>query len=123
MIQMQTKLQTMDNSGANIVQCIKSLGGSFKKVSHSGEYIVLSIKTLRLIRKVRAGEVHFGLVTRTKKKKKFKDGTVSNFNNNSIILLNKKKKILGTRIFGPISRNLRRKKFLRILLLCGKKIY
>jgi large subunit ribosomal protein L14 len=123
MIQTETQLQTMDNSGANIVQCIKTLGGSFKAVSHSGEYILVSIKSLRLIRKVKTGEIYLGLITRTKKTTKFKDGSHSKFNTNSIILLNKKKKVLGTRIFGPVSRKLRRKKFLRILLMCGKKIY
>ena len=123
MIQTETQLQTMDNSGARTVQCIKTLGGSFRTFSRSGDYILVSIKTLRLIRKVQRGEIYLGLITRTKKNTKFKDGSVSNFNKNSIILVNKQKKVLGTRIFGPVSRKLRRKKFLRILLMCGKKIY
>ena len=123
MIQVETQLQTMDNSGARTVQCIKTLGGSFRTFSGSGDYILVSIKTLRLIRKVQRGEIYLGLITRTKKNTKFKDGSVSHFNKNSIILVNKQKKVLGTRIFGPVSRKLRRKKFLRILLMCGKKIY
>ena len=123
MIQTETKLQTMDNSGARIVQCIKTLGGSFKSFSQSGEYILVSIKTLRLIRKVKPGEIYLGLITRTKKNTKFQDGTVSNYNKNALILVNRQKKVLGTRIFGPISRKLRKKKFLRLLLMCGKKIY
>ena len=123
MIQTETQLQTMDNSGARTVQCIKTLGGSFKKFSQSSDYILVSIKTLRLIRKVKPGEIYLGLITRTKKNTKFKDGSISNFNTNSLILVNRQKKILGTRVFGPVSRKLRKKKFLRILLMCGKKIY
>lgn len=123
MIQVQTKFKTMDNSGAQIVQCIKTLGGSNRVFSYCGDYILISIKTLRLVRKVQTGEIHLGLITRSQQNTKFKDGSFSKFNSNSIILLNKKKKILGTRIFGPVSRNLRKKKFLRILIMCGKKIY
>lgn len=123
MIQVQTKLKTMDNSGARIAQCIKALGGFNRVFSYSGDYILVSIKILRLVRKVQAGEIHLGLITRSKQNTKFKDGSFSKFNTNSIILLNKKKKVLGTRIFGPVSRKLRKKKFLRILIMCGKKIY
>ena len=123
MIQMNTQLKTMDNSGARIVQCIKTLGGFNRSVSHSGDYILVSIKSLRLVRKVRPGEMHLGLITRTKKETKFKDGSFSNFNSNSIVLVNRKKRVLGTRVFGPVSRKLRKKKFLRILLMCGNKIY
>lgn len=123
MIQTETQLQTMDNSGARVVQCIKTLGGSFKSFSQSGDYILISIKTLRLIRKVKPGEIYLGLITHTKKNTKFKDGSVSNFNKNALILVNKQKKVLGTRIFGPVSRKLRKKKFLRILLMCRQKIY
>lgn len=123
MIQTETQLKTMDNSGARTVQCIKTLGGSFRTFSKCGDYILVSIKNLRLVRKVKTGEVYLGLITRTKKNIKFKDGTVSNFDTNSIILVNRQKKVLGTRIFGPVSRKLRKKKFLRILLMCGKKIY
>ena len=123
MIQTESQLQTMDTSGARIVQCIKTLGGSFRTYSQCGDYILVSIKTLRLIRKVKPGEIYLGLITRTKKNIKFNDGTVSNFDTNAIILVNRQKKVLGTRVFGPVSRKLRKKKFLRILLMCGKKIY
>jgi len=123
MIQHQTKLNLMDNSGAKIVQCIKTLGGFNRSISYSGDIILISIKKLRLVRKVKTGEVYCAIITRTKKQTNFKDGSNSKFNNNVAIILNSKKKVLGTRLFGSISRNLRRKKFLKVLLMCGKKIY
>jgi len=123
MIQMGTQLKAMDNSGARIVECVKALGGFNRKTSYSGDLILVSIKSLRLIRKVKTGEMYLGLIGRTKKENHFKDGTYSSFGSNSVILLNKKKKVLGTRIFGPISRKLRKKKYLRILIMSGRKIF
>jgi len=123
MIQQRTKLKLMDNSGARLVQCIKALNGFNRTYSYSGDLILISIKKLRLVRKVKTGEVYFAIITRTKKQTNFKDGSSSKFNNNIIIILNSKKKVLGTRLFGPVSRNLRKKKFLKILMMCGKKIY
>jgi large subunit ribosomal protein L14 len=122
MIQPQTNLQSIDNSGANIAQCIKLLKGSFRRFSYSGDYIIVSIKKIRFVRKVQKGQVHLGLIARTKKETKFKDGSLSYFGTNSLILLNKKKRLIGTRIFGYVSRNLRQKKFMRILLICGQRI-
>ena len=123
MIQHQTKLNLMDNSGAKLMQCIKTLGGFNRTFSYNGDIILVSIKKLRLIRKVKTGEVYFAIITRTKKQTNFKDGSNSKFNKNIAIILNNKKKVLGTRLFGSISRNLRKKKFLKILMMCGKKIY
>ena len=123
MIQQQTKLKLMDNSGARLAQCIKTLNGFNRTYSYSGDLILISIKKLRLVRKVKTGEMYFAIITRTKKQTNFKDGSSSKYNNNVIILLNSKKKVLGTRLFGPVSRNLRKKKFLKILMMCGKKIY
>ena len=100
MIQAQTKLNAIDNSGARYVQCIKTLGGFNRKTSYSGDYILVSIKELKLIRKVKKGEIYLGIIARTKKDTSFKDGSSSKFNSNSIILLNKKKRVLGTRLFG-----------------------
>lgn len=122
MIQPQTNLQSIDNSGANIVQCIKLLKGSFRRFSYSGDYIIVSIKKIRFVRKVQKGQIHLGLIARTKKETTFKDGSMSYFGTNSVILLNKKKRLIGTRIFGYVSRNLRQKKFMRILLICGQRI-
>jgi len=123
MIQQQTRLNLMDNSGAKLVQCIKTLGGFNRSISHNGDIILISIKKLRLVRKVKTGEVYFAIVARTKKVNNYKDGSSSKFNTNVAIILNSKKKVLGTRLFGSISRKLRRKKFLKILIMCGKKIY
>lgn len=119
MIQVQTFLKAADNSGARYVQCIKTLKGFNRTYAYSGDFILVSVKKLRLIRKVKVGEVHLGVVSRTSKETRFLDGSFSKFNMNSLIILNKKKRVLGTRLFGLISRNLRQKKFLRILILCG----
>lgn len=119
MIQVQTRLKAADNSGAKFVQCIKALQGFNRTYAYNGDFILVSIKKLRLIRKVKVGEIHLGVVARTKKESVFLDGSLSKFNTNSLIILNKKKRVLGTRIFGWFSRNLRKKKFLRILILCG----
>lgn len=123
MIQMQTKLKIIDNSGAKIAQCIKPLGGFNRTYGYNGDILVVTIKQLRLIRKVKKSEVYFALVVRTKKSSTFKDGSLSKFNENAIILLNSKKRILGTRLFGPVSKTLRKKKYLKILIMCGNKIY
>ena len=122
MIQVQTWLKPMDNSGANFVECIKTLGGYNRTMSYPGDFILCSIKSLRLIRKVKTGQIHLALITRTKKKSRFLDGSTVSSEKNVVILMNKKKRILGTRIFGWVSRHLRRKKFLRILLICGRWI-
>ncbi len=122
MIQVQTKLKTMDNSGARIVQCIKTFGGYNRVYSYCGDFILISVKELRLIRKVKVGEMHLGVIARAKKESVFKDGSLSKFNSNSIILLNKKKRVLSTRLFGWISRNVRQKRFLRIMIMCGHNI-
>lgn len=90
MIQVQSKLKTIDNSGARYVQCIKALNGFNRTYAYCGDFIIVSIKELRLIRKVKTGEIHLGIVARTKKESLYKDGSLSKFNSNSIILLNKK---------------------------------
>lgn len=100
MIQVQTNLKAADNSGARTVQCIKTLQGYNRTYAFSGDFILVSIKKLRLIRKVKVGEIHLGVVSRTVKETCFLDGSLSKFNLNSLILLNKKKRVLGTRLFG-----------------------
>lgn len=93
MIQQQTRLNLMDNSGAKEVQCIKTLGGFNRTFSYSGDIILVSIKKLRLVRKVKTGEVYFAIITRTKNQTTFKDGSHSKFNKNIAIILNSKKSI------------------------------
>lgn len=122
MIQVQSWLETMDNSGARYVECIKTLGGFNRKFSFAGDFILVSIKQLRLIRKVKVGQIHLALITRTKKQTRFEDGTLSKNEKNVVLLVNKKKRVIGTRFFGWVSRKLRKKKFLRILVLSGKNI-
>lgn len=112
----------MDNSGARYIECIKTLGGFNRKISYPGDFILVSIKSLRLIRKVRVGQIHLALITRARKETNFLDGSSSQCENNVALIVNKKKRILGTRVFGWVSRKLRRKKFLRILILAGRQI-
>ena len=112
----------MDNSGANLVECIKTLGGYNRSVAYPGDFILISVKRLRLQRKVKVGQIHLALITRTKKETIFLDGSSSSAKNNSVVLMNRKKRLLGTRFFGWVSRKLRRKKFLRVLIACGRHI-
>lgn len=122
MIQMQSQLKASDNSGAKFVQCIKTLKGFNRTYAFCGDFILVSIKNLRLLRKVKPGEIHLGVISRTAKETRFLDGSFSKFKFNSVIILNKKKRVLGTRLFGGISRKMRQKKFLRILILCGHNL-
>jgi len=122
MIQVQTILKASDNSGASLAQCIKALQGFNRTYSFNGNFILVSIKKLRLIRKVKVGEMHLGVISRTVKETCFLDGSLSKFNSNSLIILNKKRRVLGTRLFGIFSRKLRQKKFLRILVMCGYSV-
>jgi len=112
----------MDNSGARDVECIKALGGYNRTYAYPGDLMLVSVKRLRLVRKVKVGQVHMALLTRARKESRFLDGSASQCENNVVLLLNRKKRVLGTRFFGWVSRQLRRKKFLRILILCGRHI-
>jgi len=90
----------MDNSGARQVECIKTLGGFNRKFAYPGDYILVSVKKLRLIRKVRVGQVLLGLITRSKKQVSYADGSTIQCENNIVLLMNRKKRVLGTRFFG-----------------------
>lgn len=122
MILVKTKLKASDNSGAKHVKCIKILKGFRAHSGTVGDFLVVSVRSLRLVRKVKVGEIHFGVVVRTSKNIIYKDGSLTKFKTNSLILLNKKKRVLGTRIFGPISKNLRKKKLMRLLLMSAYNI-
>jgi large subunit ribosomal protein L14 len=100
MIQVQTILKASDNSGAEKVRCIKAFNGFNRTYAFCGDIILISIQSLRLIRKVKKGEIHFGIISRAKKETVFLDGSLSFFNSNSIIVLNKKMRTLGTRLQG-----------------------
>jgi|SRR6201993_93769 len=117
MIQMRTVLDVADNSGARKVQCIKVLGGSKRKYASIGDIIVVSVKEAIPNAKVKKGEVTKAVVVRTAKEIGRADGTYIRFDNNSAVLIDNQKEPIGTRIFGPVARELRAKKFLKIISL------
>jgi large subunit ribosomal protein L14 len=117
MIQMQTILDVADNSGAKKVMCIKVLGGAGRMISGCGDVIVVSVKSATPNGKIKKGEVHRGLIVRTKKGVKRPDGSTMKFDTNSVVLLDKKDEPIGTRVFGPVPRELRNKGFMKIISL------
>ena len=117
MIIAETKLNVADNSGAKLVQCIKVLGGSKRRSARIGDVIVVSVKEAIPKGKVKKGEVTRAVVVRTKKGVFRKDGSTIRFDKNSAVLLTKEGEPIGTRIFGPVTRELRLKKFTKIISL------
>src|SRR5437016_11042344 len=117
MIQMRTVLDVADNSGARKVQCIKVLGGNKRKYHSIGDIIVVSVKEAIPNAKVKKGEVMKAVVVRTAKEIGRSDGTYIRFDNNSAVLIDNQKEPIGTRIFGPVARELRAKKFMKIISL------
>ena len=117
MIITETKLNVADNSGAKIVQCIKVLGGSKRRSASIGDVIVVSVKEAIPNGKVKIGEVTKAVVVRTKKGVFRQDGSTIRFDNNSAVLLTKEADPIGTRIFGPVTREHRSKKFTKIISL------
>jgi len=117
MIQMQTNLDVADNSGARRVQCIKVLGGSMRKVAGIGDVIVVSVKEAIPRGRVKKGDVLRAVIVRTAKDIRRTDGTVIRFDRNAAVLINKQGEPIGTRIFGPVTRELRGKKFMKIISL------
>jgi large subunit ribosomal protein L14 len=114
---MRTTLDVADNSGARRVQCIKVLGGSKRKYASIGDIIVVSVKEAIPNGKVKKGEVMKAVVVRTAKELGRPDGTYIRFDNNSAVLIDNQKEPIGTRIFGPVARELRAKKFMKIISL------
>jgi len=117
MIQMQTMLNVADNSGAKKVCCIKVLGGSKRRYAGIGDIIVVSVKEAIPNSKVKKGEVMRAVVVRTAKEVRRPDGTYLRFDDNSAVLVNNQMEPVGTRIFGPVARELRAKKFMKIVSL------
>ncbi len=117
MIQMQTVLDVADNSGAKKLQCIKVLGGSKRKYASVGDIIVVSVKEAIPGAKVKKGEVLRAVVVRTAKEIPRPDGSYIRFDGNSAVLINAQKEPVGTRIFGPVARELRARKFMKIISL------
>jgi len=117
MIQMQTNLLAADNSGARRVQCIKVLGGSHRRYAGIGDIIKVSIKEAIPRGKVKKGEVYNAVVVRTRKGVRRPDGSVIRFDSNAAVLLNAQLQPVGTRIFGPVTRELRSERFMKIISL------
>ena len=117
MIQMQTNLEVADNSGARRVQCIKVLGGSKRKYASVGDIIVVSIKDAIPRGRVKKGDVSKAVVVRTAKEIRRADGSSIRFDRNAAVLIDKQGEPIGTRIFGPVTRELRGKKFMKIVSL------
>jgi large subunit ribosomal protein L14 len=117
MIQMRTMLEVADNSGAKRVQCIKVLGGSRRRYASLGDVIVVSIKEALPGTKVKKGDTAQAVVVRTKREQARADGSYIRFDENSAVLINKEHEPIGTRIFGPVARELRAKRFMKIISL------
>ena len=122
MIQMQTKLFVADNSGARTIQCIKVLGGSKRRSASIGDIIVVSIKDALPRAKVKKGDVYKAVIVRTSKDFKRPDGSAIRFDKNAAVLLDKQEEPIATRIFGPVTRELRSKKFMKIISLAPEVI-
>jgi len=117
MIQMQSNLDVADNSGARRVQCIKVLGGSKRKVAGVGDVIVVSVKEAIPRGRVKKGQVLRAVIVRTAKEIRRPDGSAIRFDRNAAVLINKQNEPIGTRIFGPVTRELRAKAFMKIVSL------
>ena len=117
MIQMQSNLFVADNSGARKIQCIKVLGGSKRRFASIGDIIVVSIKDAIPRAKVKKGEVFKAVIVRTTKEFSRNDGSTIRFDNNAAVLLDKQEEPIATRIFGPVTRELSTKKFMKIISL------
>jgi large subunit ribosomal protein L14 len=117
MIQMQSKLDVADNTGARTVMCIKVLGGSRRRYASVGDVIKVSIKDAAPRGRVKKGDVYNAVVVRTAKGVRRPDGSLIKFDNNAAVLLNNKLEPIGTRIFGPVTRELRGERFMKIVSL------
>jgi len=117
MIQMQSRLDVADNTGAKSVMCIKVLGGSKRRYAHVGDKIVVSVKEAIPRGRVKKGDVLQAIVVRTSQAIKRKDGSVIRFDKNAAVIVNKSSEPIGTRIFGPVPRELRAKNHMKIISL------
>ena len=117
MIQMQTNLEVADNSGARRIQCIKVLGGSKRKFASVGDLIVVSVKEAIPRGRVKKGEIHRAVVVRTSKEVRRGDGSAIRFDTNAAVLIDPQNEPIGTRIFGPVTRELRGKHYMKIISL------
>ncbi len=117
MIQVQTKMKVADNSGAKTVQCIKVLGGNKKRYARVADIITVAVKEAMPHAAIKKGDIQKAVIIRTKKEIRRKDGTYLRFDDNACVIIDEKKEPKGTRIFGPIAREIRRKGFSKIASL------
>ncbi len=122
MIQQQTELDVADNSGAKRVECIKVLGGSRRRYAGLGDLIVVAVKEALPTAKVKKGDVSKAVIVRTAREYQRADGSYIKFDANSAVLLNAQLEPVGTRIFGPVARELRAKKFMKIISLAPEVV-
>ena len=122
MIQMQTKLDVADNSGAKVVQCIKVLGGTRKRYAHLGDIIVGAVKRAMPGADVKQGDVVRGVVVRTAQSTRREDGSYVRFDRNAVVLIDNDKNPRGTRIFGAVARELRARNFMKIISLASEVV-
>lgn len=117
MIQMQTRLKIADNSGAKEVMFIRALGGSVGKIAHIGDVFVGTVKSAEPNSKIKKGDVINAVIVRTRKEVRRKDGSYIRFSDNAAVIIDKQGELIGTRVFGPVARELREKKFMKIISL------
>ncbi len=117
MIQVHTKLNVADNSGAKKIQCIRVLGGTRRRYARVGDIIIVAVKEAMPNAKVKKGDVKRAVVVRTIKETRRQDGTYIRFDDNSAVLINPQGEPIGTRIFGPVARELRARRFMKIVSL------
>ncbi len=117
MIQQETRMAVADNSGAKELYCIKVLGGTRRKYASVGDIVVVSVKEAIPNSKVKKGEVHKAVIVRTRRSVRRPDGSYIRFDDNSAVLINNQREPIGTRIFGPVARELRAKRFMKIVSL------
>lgn len=122
MIQMRTKLDVADNTGAKLVQCIHVLGGTKRKYAYLGDIIVCSVKKALPSSEIKQGDVVRGVIVRTKQSVRREDGSYVRFDNNAVVILDNEQSPRGTRIFGAVARELRQKNFMKIISLAPEVV-
>mgnify|MGYP001258794809 FL=1 len=122
MVQQETKLKVADNTGAKLIQCIKVIGGTRRRYAHVGDTIIVSVKKAIPGGMVKKGEISHAVVVRTVKERRRGDGSYIRFDDNAAVLIDAQKEPKGTRIFGPVARELREKKYMKILSLAPEVI-
>ena len=117
MIQQESKLKVADNTGAKVIQCIRVMGGTGRRYAHLGDTIIVSVKKAIPGGVVKKGEISKAVIVRAKKEVRRSDGSYIRFDENAAVLIDNQKEPMGTRVFGPVARELREKKFMKILSL------